>query len=551
MMLRLVLLAGTAGACMGEESVPAAAESAAQTNKLEPSTTAVFPTWVADPSAPTLFQHITDYARARASARYLPPDTIVTRTVSGLTYGQYRGIRFRSENAIWRDAAPFELQLFHPGGGNDTPVRIHLVEDGASRPLPFDASLFDYGDELDEVDIAIPPEAGYAGLRVLFPLNDTTRMDEVVSFLGASYFRLLGPGHVYGLSSRGLAVDVARPEGEEFPDFREFWLVRPEESATSLELYALLDAPSVAGAYRFELTPGGAAQPTVMAVEARLFARTDVGKLGVAPLTSMYLHGTFHPGGDDDFRPRVHDSEGLLMNTGKREWIWRPLTNGAGLRLTSLRDERPAGFGLVQRARDFGGYMDLEALYHRRPSQWVSIDEPWGSGGVELLEIPTATEFNDNIVASWVPNEPFRAGEERVYRYRLITFDDRLETREVPGGVVRGQTLAQVVRTRIGWDALPGQADPPPRSQRRVVLDFEGGLLTARAGEAEVVAVATTSAGEITDVLVHALPGGGRRATFVLAPDGDRGADMRVQLVIDGEVVSETWSYLWEPARAR
>ncbi len=239
------------------------------------------------------------------------------------------------------------------------------------------------------------------------------------------------------------------------------------------------------------------------------------------------------------------------MNTGKREWIWRPLTNGAGLRLTSLRDERPAGFGLVQRARDFGGYMDLEALYHRRPSQWVSIDEPWGSGGVELLEIPTATEFNDNIVASWVPNEPFRAGEERVYRYRLITFDDRLETREVPGGVVRGQTLAQVVRTRIGWDALPGQADPPPRSQRRVVLDFEGGLLTARAGEAEVVAVATTSAGEITDVLVHALPGGGRRATFVLAPDGDRGADMRVQLVIDGEVVSETWSYLWEPARAR
>jgi glucans biosynthesis protein len=549
-MLRLVLLAGTAGGCIGE-GVPATDESAALTNGLEPSATSVSPTWVADPSGPTLFQHVTDYARSRAGTRYLPPDTIVTRTVSELTYGHYRGIRFRSENAIWRDVAPFELQLFHPGAGNDTPVRIHLVEDGSSRLLAFDASLFDYGDELDGVDIAIPPEAGYAGLRVLFPLNDAARMDEVVSFLGASYFRLLGPGHVYGLSSRGLAVDVARPEGEEFPDFREFWLVRPEESATSLELYAFLDGPSVTGAYRFGLTPGGVAQPTVMAIEARLFARVDVQKVGVAPLTSMYLHGTFHPGGDDDFRPRVHDSEGLLMNTGTEEWIWRPLTNGSGLRLTSLRDEGPAGFGLVQRARDFGGYMDLESLYHRRPSQWVAIDEPWGAGGVELLEIPTTNEFNDNIVASWVPNEPFRAGEERVYRYRLITFDERLERREVAGGVVRGQSLAQVVRTRIGWDALPGQADPPPRSQRRVVLDFEGGPLTAQAGEAEVIALATTSSGEITDMLVHALPSGGRRATFALAPDGDRGADMRVQLMIDGQVVSETWSYLWEPARAR
>ena len=536
---------------MGEESVPATSESAGPTNRLEPSTISVSPNWVADPSGPTLFQHVTAYARSQAGARYLPPDTIVTRTVSGLTYGQYRGIRFRSEDAIWRDDAPFELQLFHPGGGNDTPVRIHLVEDGASRPLPFDASLFDYGDELDEVDTAIPPEAGYAGLRVLFPMNDAVRMDEVVSFLGASYFRLLGPGHVYGLSSRGLAVDVARPEGEEFPDFREFWLVRPEEVAKSLELYAFLDGPSVTGAYRFELTPGGAARPTVLAVEARLFARADVGKVGVAPLTSMYLHGTFHPGRDDDFRPRVHDSEGLLMNTGTGEWIWRPLTNGVGLRLTSLRDEGPAGFGLVQRARDFGGYMDLEALYHRRPSQWVSIDEPWGAGGVELLEIPTTTEFNDNIVASWVPNEPFRAGQERVYRYRLITFDDRLESLGVSGAAVRGQTLAQVVRTRIGWDALPGQANPPPRSQRRVVLDFEGGGLAGLSGGTEVLAIAATTAGEISDVLVHVLPGGGRRATFSLAPDGDRGADMRVQLVVDGEVVSETWSYLWEPARAR
>jgi glucans biosynthesis protein len=549
-----VLLAGMAGACSVEDTprpnTDAVDSGSTRTEVAGSSESLVtMPAWAARAGGPTLFEHVTEYARLRAREPYQLPASVVSSNVSGLTYAQYRGIRYRTERTVWRDDGPFQIQLFHPGGGNDTPVQVHLVEGGRATPLPFDAELFSYGDELEGIDMAIPSEAGYAGVKVLFPLNQADRMDEVVSFLGASYFRLLGPGHVYGLSSRGLAVDVAGARGEEFPDFVEFWLVRPDARSRSLTIVALLDGPSVSGAFHFELMPAAdGASPTVMDVEARLFARSDVGKLGVAPLTSMYLHGTFDRGGDDDFRPRVHDSEGLLMETGRSEWIWRPLTNGAGVRLTSLRDISPSGFGLVQRDRDFGNYMDLEAQYHRRPSEWVEVLGDWGRGGVELLEIPTTSEFNDNIVASWVPEASFHEGEERTYQYRLVTFDDRLDS-EMETSVGDGQTLAQVVRTRIGWDALPGEAAPPPRSQRRVVLDFAGGPLAELAAEAAVVAEAQTSSGRISDLLVHLLPGGGRRATFTLTPEGDRGADMRVYLLLNDQPVSETWSYLWEPLR--
>lgn len=540
------LLVGAAAACSVEDAPPAGAGHPGDAASSPPGASDSALHWAATPGGLSLFDHVTALARRSARGPYLAPERVITPAVADLTYGQLRGISFRTEEAIWRDAAPFEVQLFHPGGGNDRPVRVHLVEGGVSRPLAFDARLFRYGDEVDGIDTTLPPEAGYAGFRVLHPLSDPERMDEVVSFLGASYFRLLGPGHVYGLSSRGLAVDIGRPEGEEFPDFRAFWLERPTAGAPSMTWFALLDGPSVSGAYRFVLTPAPA--HTVLAVEARIFARSDIGKLGVAPLTSMYLHGTFRTGGEDDVRPRVHDSEGLLMHTSRREWIWRPLTNRSGVRVTSLRDVNPTGFGLVQRSRDFADFLDLEAQYHRRPSEWVAISEPWGSGGVELLEIPTNSEFSDNVVAYWSPDERMAAGDERTYRYRLVTFDGRLDAEGVPGGPVAPQHLAQVVRTRIGWDGLPGQADPPPASRRRVIVDFAGGPLDGRP-VSDLEAITSASSGSLSDIRVQALPDGGRRATFSVAPDGDRSVDIRLYLVDGDEVVTETWSYLLEPPK--
>ena len=489
-------------------------------------------------TAATLFEHVTERARRLAETPYSSPDTVSSAALEGIDYEQYRSIRFRPERALWHDETPFEIQMFHPGYLHRSPVRIHMVDQQQAVALRFDKDLFRYDDTASSIADIVGPDLGYAGFRIHYPLNSATIKDEVAVFLGASYFRLLGRGHVYGLSSRGLAVDIGLESGEEFPSFREFWLVRPGADATTLTFYALLDSPSVAGAYRFDLEPGA---PTFLAVDARLFARHDIAKLGVAPLSSMFLYGGDRMPAFDDFRPQVHDSDGLLMHTAAGEWIWRPLSNGPGLQVTSLRDHTPRGFGLVQRDRDFDNYLDLEANYQRRPSEWVVSGEgDWGSGGVELLSIPTDSEFNDNIAAYWVPDQPFKAGEERHYRYRLMVFDDRVES----------QTLAQVERSRIGWDALPGQREPPPPSQRRFIVDFTGGEFLAREGSGAVEAQLQTSAGQTSDLRVEPLPGDrGWRATFRLAPAGDRPADMRLYLTLDGRPLTETWSYVWYPGR--
>ena len=376
---------------------------------------------VEDASTPAGLQAFVERrARALARAPYRPRPTSLPGELDELDYDTHRAIRFRPDAALWSSEGRFQIQLFHPGSLFRKPVRVHVVDDSV-RALPFDPDLFRYEGPAAGVRDRVAPVAdrlGYAGFRVHFPLNDADRMDEVAVFQGASYFRLVGPGQVYGLSGRGLAIDVASDRPEEFPDFTEFWLVRPAPDADTLIVHALLESPTVTGAYRFALVPG---DRTELVVDARLFARTDVVKLGVAPLSSMFLYDANLAGAFDDFRPEVHDSDGLLMHTRSEEWIWRPLGNRRGLRVTSLRDVDPLGFGLAQRARDFDAYLDLEARYHLRPSAWVRVDsaDRWGPGGVELLEIPTDTEFNDNIAAYWVPDGPFLAGDARRYRYSI------------------------------------------------------------------------------------------------------------------------------------
>ena len=493
-------------------------------------------------TAARLFDHLNRRARALAHGVYVPPRSLLPSALTSLSYEQYRSIQFRPEASLWQDEGRFAVQLIHPGFLYREPVQIHTIQDHQIDTVHFDKTRFRYHDGTATVADVVSPELGHAGFRVYYPLVADGSREEVAVFLGASYFRLLGPGQVHGVSSRGLAVDAGLDSGEEFPAFREFFLIQPEPEAARLTFFALLDSPSVAGAYRFDLEPG---THTTLDVEARLYARQDVAKLGVAPMSSMFLYGQNRTPAFDDFRPQVHDSDGLMMHTSADEWIWRPLSNGPGLQVTSLRDHTPRGFGLVQRERTFESYLDLEANYHRRPSEWLTVgDGDWGSGGVELLVIPTDSEFNDNIAAYWVPDESFKAGDERRYRYRLHTFGDRLDT----------QTLAQVERTRVGWDTLPGQSDPPPRSERRVIVDFSGGEIASPDGArpTEVDAVLNTSAGQTSDLVVQPLPDhSGWRASFRLVPDGTRPADMRLYLEVevDGGRLSETWSYVWYPDR--
>nr|WP_298249792.1 glucan biosynthesis protein G [uncultured Halomonas sp.] len=487
-----------------------------------------------------LFDQITDRARQLAAEPYQEPEPSLPTELVEMGYDQYREIRFRPDQAIWKDEGLFEVQLFHPGFLYTEPVRLNLVDDqGEVSPLPFRQERFRYDGDASPLAELPLDDIGHAGFRLHYPLNSGEYRDEFAVFLGASYFRLTGREQGYGLSTRGLAIDTASPHGEEFPAFREFWLVKPGPDDTRMTVLALLDSPSVAGAYRFDIRPG---EDTIVDTEARLFARETIEKLGIAPLTSMYLHGEVGRHPDDDFRPRVHDSSGLAMQTGEGEWIWRPLNNPENLRLSLLQDQAPGGFGLIQRQRDFQAFLDTEAHYERRPSQWVQPLEAWGPGSVELVEIPSQSETNDNITAYWVPEQSLAAGEARTYRYRTHTF----------AAVPPGQEVARVLRTRQGWAAVPGQENPPPHSRRQFVVDFHGGELSSLAASQPVELSLESSSGEILDPRVERLPGGEAwRATFRLAPDKDQPADMRLFLTLNQRRLTETWNYVWYPDALR
>lgn len=482
-----------------------------------------------------LFQRVEERARELAQEDFKPASTDMPDVLANMDYQQYRSIRFRPEQSLWHDQALFEVQLFHPGFLYREPVRINIVEENKVAVLPFQRTRFRYDGKAAVLADEAPETLGYAGFRVHYPLNTEEYKDEFLVFQGASYFRLVGPGQAYGLSARGLAVDTAAPQGEEFPAFREFWLVRPRADETRLIIFALLDSPSVTGAYWFEVQPGA---PTGMRVDARLFARKDIAKLGIAPLTSMFHHGENRTRFVDDFRPEVHDSDGLQMLTGQNEWIWRPLNNPRTLRVTAMMDENPRGFGLLQRDRRFDHYQDMEAAYERRPGLWVIPEGDWGKGRVELVEIPTDSEVNDNIVSYWVPEAPMKAGESRRYAYHLRSVDAQ----------VAEHALGSVLRTRIGWGAVPGQSDPPPRSVRQFVVDFRGGELASLSPDAPLEAELAHAVGKVRDLHVQRLPDGKTwRAIFKLDPQDSDVVDMRLYLSLRGQRLTEVWSYLWSP----
>ena len=316
-------------------------------------------------------------AKRLASTSYKKPEKNISKALENLNYDQYRDIRFRPDHNHWKERKlPFELAFFHQGRTFDSKVKINEIVGGRVQEIAFDPDLFDYGaNRLDAKDLE---SAGFAGFRVHYPLNTTQYKDEVVVFLGASYFRAVGKGQVYGLSARGIAVDTALHSGEEFPRFVQFWIERPEPGAKQLTIYGLLDSPRITGAYRFVVKPG---VDTVMDVKAQLYLRENIAKIGIAPLTSMYMFGENQRSVTEDYRPEVHDSDGLSIHSGTGEWIWRPLVNPKRLLVTSFGMTNPLGFGLMQRDRAFPNFEDLEARYEARPSAWVEPIGKWGRDG--------------------------------------------------------------------------------------------------------------------------------------------------------------------------
>ncbi|WP_291295065.1 glucan biosynthesis protein [Elioraea sp.] len=462
-------------------------------------------------------------ARHLAAKPYVAPDNALPPSLRDLSYDQYRTIRFDRSQAPWRsEGLPFQLQPFHRGFLYRDRVALHDVDHGVARPLRFGSRQFSYGEKIRPV---ADEDLGYAGTRVLTRLNRTDHYDEVVAFLGASYFRAVARGHVYGISARGLALGTADPKGEEFPWFRSFWFERPDPEAETLVVHALLDSQSVAGAYRFTVRPGAV---TTMDVDARLYPRRNLISAGIAPLTSMYLHSPNDRGGADDYRPAVHDSDGLLVLTARGERLWRPLTNPRTLQVSGFADRDPTGFGLMQRRRFFTDFHDLESAFHRRPSLWVEPLSPFGEGEVQLIEIPTPNEINDNIVAFWRPKAPLPAGGETRLQYRLHWCS------EPP----IGPTVAAFTGTRVGAGSNA--------RMRRFVLDVDGRALAERQGAPRPVLDAWASAGTIHHATIHPnIETGGLRVAFEFASGGAPMAELGVRLLHDGAPLTETWLYRW------
>ncbi|NNG64309.1 glucan biosynthesis protein G, partial [Pseudomonas fragi] len=305
---------------------------------------------------------------------------------------------------------------------------------------------------------------GWAGFRVLYPINKADKQDEIMTMLGASYFRVVGKDQIYGLSARGMAIDTALPSGEEFPRFTEFWIEKPKPNDKHLVIFALLDSPRATGAYRFTLRPG---MDTVVDVKAQMFLRDKVGKLGIAPLTSMYLFGANQPSKVLNYRRELHDSSGLAIHAGNGEWIWRPLNNPKHLSVSNFSVENPLGFGLLQRGRDFSHYEDLDDRYDKRPSAWIEPHGDWGKGTVNLVEIPTADETNDNIVAFWSPEtqpEPLKPFD---FAYRMHWTLDEAALHPTDSAWVK-QTL------RSTGDVKQSNLIRQPDGSVAYLVDFEG-----------------------------------------------------------------------------
>ena len=470
-------------------------------------------------------------AEALAKKPYKPISSEVPPFLQKLTYDQYRDIRFDRSKALWKDLGlAFQIQFLHPGFIFNKTVTLYETDSRATRRIGFSPSLFDYSK--NTFMETMPETMGYSGFRIHYPLKKQDYADEVAVFQGASYFRAVGKDQNYGLSARGLAINSGI-DGvvEEFPIFEEFWLQKPKAGATAITFYALLNSPSVAGAYEFVVHPD---EITQMNVRATLFFRKDPGIIGIAPLTSMFWYGENSGTTYGDFRPEVHDSDGLLIQTGAGEWLWRPLaSNPTQTRSFAFKDTNPKGFGLMQRDQNFDHYLDLEAMYHNRPSAWIEPLNEWGKGEIQLIELAAPNEINDNIVAFWKPEKSPKKGDRFECAYKL-SWCGR-QSQWPPNG--------RATSTRMS--AVPRQP-----KEKRVIIDFDSKELTSLDASHPIEAVTSVEGGAaITEEVVQKNPvdKSWRVSLKIQIQDKNRPIELRCFLKEGNHILTETWSYLLTP----
>lgn len=489
------------------------------------------------------FDALVEKAQVLASKPYAAPPSPPRDVLERIDYQAHGQIKFDSGRALFADGpGPFPVTFFPLGKFFQIPVRIHVVSGDvggqSEREIEYDLSYFDM--PADSPARQLPKNSGFAGFRFQESrFGDQAKLgwrkNDWTAFLGASYFRAIGELYQYGLSARGIAIDIALPDRpEEFPSFTHFYFETPKDDSSTVVLYALLDGPSIAGAYRFVMTRHGG---VVMEIEKALFLRSDVARIGIAPMTSMYWFSETRKAEAVDWRPEVHDSDGLALWTGSGERIWRPLNNPSRTIDSSFEDRNPRGFGLLQRDRNFDHYQD-GVMYNRRPSLWVEPLDDWGSGAIQLVEIPTNDEIHDNIVALWAPAEPAKAGSSYRFRYRLHWLADE----PYP------TFLARCVATRLGNGGQPGQ--PRPRGVRKFMIEFLGGPLENLPFGVKPQAVLWASRGSFSYIFTEAVPDGVSghwRAQFDLTVGGAEPVEMRLFLKNGSQILTETWLYQYHP----
>lgn len=477
--------------------------------------------------APTVFgfEEVAALAAERATRVYKQPVADQVGSFADLNYDQYRGIRFRRDKDPLKGKGRFSMDLLPPGAIFYEPVNISIVRDGVPQKLGFDPHLleFDPSQFPDGADLDTKGEMGWSGFRLRTVLNRPGVMDEFLVFQGASYFRAVARGTLYGLSARGLAIKTGSPDGEEFPLFTDFWIHEPDETSDWVRIHAVLDSKSLTAAFQFDVNPGAV---TMIRTRVAVFPRVELRETGIAPLTSMFWFSPASRRNVDDYRPAVHDSDGLQMHTGAGQALWRTLASHKNLQISSFVDRDPDGFGLIQRNRDFTDYQDAEAMYHLRPSAWIQPEGDWGEGEVRLIEIPVENEFNDNIVSYWLPKQPMAKGERHEFRYRLSFAP--LPPNDVP--------LAKVRQVRSGRSINVA-------TTRSYIIDFDLSLFGDEMPESKV----TTSAGRIVHAYLKPMPEQRvLRLAFEFEPGDATLADLQALLTDkNGVALSESWLARW------
>lgn len=486
---------------------------------------------------PFSLESLKSMARDLAAQPFAPATVADADLLESIDYDLHNKITYRTDRTLWADdKGAAKVRFFHPGRYFKEPVRIYSLAGGEARELMFSTDLFDMPE--DHPARRLGPGTGFAGFRVL----DPDQNNDWMAFLGASYWRTAGYSGQFGMSVRGLALDSAAATPEEFPRFTRFWLEQAPDGG--IITYALLESPRTTGAYRIATARN--ANGIIQEVEATIFLRGEVERLGIAPLTSMFWFGKPNRMVSPDWRPEVHDSDGLEIATGGGERIWRPLNNPPRAMTNSFVTENPRGFGLAQRERSVTEYEDDGVFYEKRATVWVEPRGDWGKGAVTLVELSTNDEIHDNIVAFWRPDAPAVPGAVFDLAYRL----NWVEASPVP-------PVAQFTATRIGAGGVPGQ--PRPANTVKFVCDLDGRGFGGLGRESGVEAKVGASRGTIGLTVAYPIAGqSGWRVMFDLdigPEDGldgrDEPIDLRLYVEHDGQAMSETWIYQVFPSQLR